>query len=77
MEKVDLTKLNDDKIKALIYDEQNRVLLSQNNIKALEQELLRRLKEKQTANMVENVPSVTAPAVDVTEKTEEKPKEGE
>ena len=69
--KVDLAQIPDVQLKALIYDEQNKVLLSQNNIQALQQELVNRAKKAaETANMVEKKVDVAeAPAVDVT-KTE-------
>lgn len=61
---MDLTKLSDDRVKAMIYDEQGRTLVAQNNIKALQQELLRRTEQPKAVNMVEDVPCVPATAVE-------------
>ena len=68
--KVNIGQLNEVQIKAMIYDEQTRVLVAQNNIKALQEELLRRLKAAEATNMVEEKPKAEVVEADP-------PKEGE
>jgi len=69
MQQIDLTKLQDVELKALIYDEQTKMTISNSNIKAVESELVSRYK----ATMAEDKKDVqvVGDAVELTEETKE------
>ena len=60
-EKVDITKITETQIKAMLYDEQCILRLAKNNIDALQQELKRR--QEKSTNMDDKSPTVEGEAV--------------
>lgn len=76
-QKVELSQVPDVQLKALIYDEQNKAILANNNIQALQKELLNRAKTKvETIDMVEKpTPEEVVEAEPVERVTNEKAQE--